>query len=194
MIAAVIPTRYHPPQLDELLRVLEADEVTVYQMDSPDYEHHIYAMWNAGVRLARAAGATEIAVLNDDIEIPEGGLPALAGGLRSADDIAVTYPDVNATKLRPGTPQATVGTWGSGGMTGFCFMFRADLPLPSFDERYGWWYGDDVFEAQVREMGYRVCRVPGVPIIHTANGSASRRWAELAPLIAADRARWEARQ
>ena len=193
MIAAVIPSRYHPPQLYDLLGVLEADGVTVYQMNSPDYEHHIYAMWNAGVRLARKAGATEIAILNDDITIPVGALPALAAALRSADDIGITYPDQDAAQLRPGTPQATTGTWGAGGMTGFAFMFRTDLPLPAFDERYGWWYGDDVFEAEVRALGYRVCRVPGVPIIHTPNGSASRRWAELAPLVAADRARWEAR-
>jgi len=193
MIAAVIPTRYRPPELAPLMRVLEVDGVTMFLLESVDFDHHIYAMWNAGVTRARQLGASEIAVLNDDVTILPGTLPALRDALRSEPDVAVVYPDINAAgEVRPWGLQDTTGTWGAGGMTGFCFMFRAELTLPGFDESYGWWYGDDAWEAAVRARGHRVCRVRGVPVTHTPNGSASRRWDELGPIVAADRVRWEA--
>lgn len=192
MIAAVIPTRYEPPELDVLLPRLWHDGVLPFVMRSEDYGHAIYRMWNAGVAAARAAGATEIAILNDDVTLPSGALPLMARLLRSAPDVGVVYPDCRDLGLAGPELTGTVGTWGAGGMTGFAFMFRAELDIP-FDEGFGWWYGDDAFEEAARVAGWRVCRVNGLPVRHAANGSASRRWAELAPIIEADRARWEAR-
>ena len=195
MIAAVIPTRYHPPELDVLLAQLAADGVTPIVLESDNHDHRIYRMWNVGAQIAWEIGATQIAILNDDIRILPGTLPLLASLL--TDDVGIVYPDI-ATPLFAGLPTApeltsTTGTFGAGGMTGFAFMFRSDVArrLP-FDEAYHWWYGDDACEEQTRALGYRVCRAEGVPIGHTANGSASKRWDELAPLIAQDRARWEA--
>lgn len=191
MIAAVIPTRYRPPELTTLLDVLRQDEVKPIVVDSDLHGHRIYRMWNAGVELAR--GASAIAVLNDDITILPGTLPMMAEALHSRPSVGVVYPDVNAPWQLPSAWSlvATQGTWGAGGMTGFCFMFRPELPV-TFDESYHWWYGDDQFEADVRALGYEVCRVLGVPIRHAANGSASKDWDRLAPLIEQDRARWEA--
>ncbi len=191
MIAAVIPTRYRPPELTALLHVLADDVVRVHVLDSAQYGHAIYRMWNAGVQLARSNGATEIAILNDDVRLLPGTLQALATALRSEPDVAVVYPDERASVLAPMGLQSTEGTWGSGGMTGFAFMFKVELPLPGFDEAYGWWYADDAWERDVRAAGYRVCRAVGVPVGHTPNGSASKRWDELAPVIEADRLRWE---
>jgi hypothetical protein len=195
MIAAVIPTRFHPPELDALLQVLGDDGVNIHVIHSNLYDHAIYRMWNVGTRSARKKGATEIAILNDDITILPGTLPAMAEALRSDERTAVVYPDIRADFSGPHWTglESTVGTWGADGMTGFCFMFKAELPLPAFDESYGWWYGDDRFESDVRAAGYGVARVTGIPIRHTANGSASRDWERLGPLVMQDRARWEAR-
>ncbi len=203
MIAAVIPTRYNPPQLPVLLSVLLSDRVQPIVLRSEDYDHRIYRMWNAGVEKARIAGATEIAILNDDILIHQGTLPAMSEALRMENPrveqrTGVVYPDVRADfdagiqqpPLHRGRLEKTTGTWGAGGMTGFCFMFKSEIRLP-FDEAYHWWYGDDAFEESVRNAGYDVARLVGVPIVHTGNGSASKRWAELAPLIEQDRARWD---
>lgn len=190
MIAAVIPTRYHPPELDMLLPSVIADGALTFVMRSEDHGHAIYRMWNAGVAAARAAGATEIAILNDDVILPPGALPALAAALRSASDVGVVYPDCRDVSLT-GPLTDTVGTWGAGGMTGFAFMFRAEIDVP-FDEGFGWWYGDDAFEEAARAAGWRVCRVNGLPVRHVANGSAGRDWDRLAPLIEADRTRWDA--
>lgn len=195
MIAAVIPTRYQPPELAALLNVLAADHVEPIVLDSMLHAHRIYRMWNYGVEIARGRGATEIAVLNDDVTLLPHSLPLMATALRAGPEVAVVYPDENASFAAPlpVTPalEATQGTWGAGGMTGFAFMFRAELPLPPFDEGFGWWYGDDAWEAAVRGLGYSVCRVVGVPVRHMPNGSAARDWDRLAPIVERDRARWE---
>ena len=196
MIAAVIPTRFHPPALSELLRVLIADGVEPIVLRSEAFEHRIYRMWNVGVEDARVKGADYIAVLNDDVELPTHALDALRAALDANPDVGAVYPDERAPWSYAGWTAAngierTTGTWGAGGMTGFCFMFRAADPLPAFDEAFHWWYGDDAWELGVRQAGYTVARVVGVPIRHTPNGSAGRDWTRLAPLIEQDRARWE---
>lgn len=192
MIVAVIPTRYHPPKLAAILPILAADGVTVCLMESDDYDHGIYRMWNAGVEMARALGADHIAVLSDDIEILGGTLPALAAMLDASSAVGVVYPNTNAHWLSapwPDDMEMTHGTWGSGGMAGFCFMFRASLSIP-FDEGYHWWFGDDQFEADVWAAGYAVARATNIPIHHEPNGSARRHWDELAPLIGQDSIRF----
>ena len=193
MIAAVIPTRYNPPQLVTLLRVLIGDDVRPIVLRSEDWDHRIYAMWNAGVESARIMGADHIAILNDDVELPTGAMNALRAALDSNPDVGAVYPDERAVCLGVQAPiERTEGTWGAGGMTGFAFMFRAADPLPAFDEGFRWWYGDDAWERDVRKAGFTVARVVGVPVHHTPNGSAGRDWSRLAPLIEQDRARWEA--
>ena len=197
MIAAVIPTRFHPPALSELLRVLIADGVEPIVLRSEAFEHRIYRMWNVGVEEARAKGADYIAVLNDDVELHTHALDALRCALDANPDVGAVYPDERGPAVHDllglwgVTIERTTGTWGAGGMTGFCFMFRAADPLPIFDEEFHWWYGDDAWELGVRQAGYAVARVVGVPIRHTPNGSAGRDWMRLAPLIEQDRARWE---
>ena len=116
---------------------------------------------------------THIAVLNDDIAIKPGALRFMADVLDDYPDIGVVYPDVNADWDSPiyRGLERTTGTWGAGGMTGFCFMFRATLGIP-FDEAYQWWYGDDAFEEAVRDAGLSVARVTGVPIRHVPGRSA----------------------
>ena len=192
MIAAVIPTRYHPPELAVLMDQLRAEEVLVIVLESEYFGHRIYRMWQHGTEVAKALGVDAIAILNDDITILPGTLGKMAQALADHGDAGVVYPDVQAP-LFLGLPDgdaitSTQGTWGSGGMTGFCFMFRADLGIP-FDESYGLWYGDDAFEEAVRRYGLLVCRVDGLPIFHIPGGSTSRD--EWGPVIEADRSRWD---
>jgi len=196
MIAAVIPTRFHPPQLARLLAQCRSEETVPVVLESADFGHRIYAMWNEGVERARLAGADTVAVLSDDVELMDGSLPHLARILAEAANVGVVYPDINApfgTFRTTPLLEPTEGTWAVGGMTGFAFMFRTDLGI-GFDEGYGWWYGDDAFEEAVRDAGLLVCRAVGLPVRHTPDGSASRVWDELAPLVAQDRERWERRK
>ena len=190
MISAIIPTLYHPPQLARLLEVLEEDGVEVNLLDSYVHNHSIYRMWNAGVEMAKG---DYIAILNDDITILPGTLPLMARILETQPRLGVVYPDRWAP-LEGGLPekvqiQLSEGSGRVGGMTGFCFMFRKDLGVP-FDERYGWWFGDDQFEFDVRAKGLTVGRVNGLPLSHQESTSAERRKDELGLLIRADQQLW----
>ena len=197
MIAAVIPTRFHPPQLAPLLELLAADHVVPFVMESEQFDHRIYKMWNTGARDAAMAGADFIAILNDDVTILPGTLPLMARALDADPAVGAVYPDVRTPfGSLPADPlqlESTTGTWGAGGMTGFCFMIRRPSSIPIFDEAYKWWYSDDDFEERVRGAGKLVCRIVGLPIVHSADGSAGRVMDELGPLIQADRALWESR-
>lgn len=192
-------TRFDPPQREPLLRLLRTDGVEPVVM--ADVGPHregwsLYRLWNAGVRYAiDNLGADYICVLNDDVTILPGTLEAMAEEL-AIRECAVVYPDTRRRTTDEsfiGTPTPTTGTWGAGGMTGFCFMFRADLGI-AFDERYQLWYGDDAFEEAVRAKGLLVCRIDGLPIDHSPGGSTRQLPdAEVAAMIAADRQRWEQR-
>lgn len=190
MISAVIPTLYHPPQLAILLEVLERDGVEVNLLESGQYDHRIYRMWNAGVE---KSSGDHIAILNDDITILPGTLPMMGRILEAQPRLGVVYPD-QWTPLSAGLPeriqiQLTEGSARVGGMAGFCFMFR-NHAMPRFDERYRWWYGDDQFEFDVRAMGLGVGRINGLPLHHVQALSADRRKDELGPIIRSDSELW----
>ncbi len=201
-IAAVIPTRFQPLELRRLLNVLEADSVEtviVHDEATHDCGWSLYRLWNIGVRQAIDQGVDYIAILNDDITIKMNGvLRVMAEMLDSSPETGVVYPDMHRPMTwgefwGPKTLTPTTGTWGAGGMTGFCFMFRADLGIP-FDEGYCLWYGDDAFEEAVRAKGLLVCRIDGLPIDHTPGQSTAKLPPEeVAAMIAKDRQRWESR-
>lgn len=200
MIAAVMATRFDPPERKRLLETLIADNVfDVVMVDAGPHPEDwtIYRLWNNGVKWAIKKGAEFICVMNDDITILPGTLKEMAAHLVSSPDVGVVYPDARRrTKDGIGdttTHTTTTGTWGSGGMTGFCFMFRADLNIP-FDETLEWWYGDDQFEQDVRNKGLSVARIDELPIDHKPDGSASKIWDEMSARIAHDRTIWDARE
>lgn len=198
MIAAVIPTLYHPPTLAPLLRVLKDDGVNVILIDTKDRKPAIYQWWNEGVAEAKKQGATEIAILNDDIIIVPETLLTLARALRDDLTLGVVYPE---TADEPAGPpesirvQRTEGIWlgpAQKGMSGYAFMFRSDLGIP-FDEAYHWYYGDNAFDEQVRAAGLGVACVLDLQISHLVNYSGSKRINDLRPLTVQDKQRWKQR-
>ena len=200
MICAVIPTRYHPPDLARLLSVLWHDGICTHlTVDSHKGEHRIFRMWNASCDAARQHGARYIAVLNDDIEIMPGTVPLLAQAFDRKARLGVTYPDFYhrwGSLPRKLIVESTVGMWPwptpGPGFTAFCFVMRADLPV-RFDESYRWWYGDDQFEKDVRAAGYEVGLVRGVPLRHRLHHSSDKDLQTFGPLIEQDRDLYEIR-
>jgi hypothetical protein len=196
IVAAVIPTLYRPPFLQPLVDQLEEEGVDVFVLHSEDYDHQIHRMWNTGVDRAREIGATEIAILNDDIILLPGTIPLMVAILRSEPTLGIVYPHQGAP-LEAGLPtewkvELTAGSARVGAMTGFCFMFKAEIDL-RFDEAYHWWYGDDTFEEQVRQLGYGVGRIVGLPLVHEQSTSLKQKWDEINPLIQQDSALWRQR-
>lgn len=206
---AVVPTRYEPDRLRALLDLItpEANVIVLDNGHEPPIAGTvdtrgmgIYAMWNLGWRIAlERHPVVNVAILNDDIRILPGSLRLMARALRSESWLGCVYPD-RSVRLDRGLP----GRWRLTAhrdpidpreMTGYCFMFKGELPLPPFDEGYEWWYGDTQFDESVKLAGYAVAQVDGLPIEHEsdteANGWARRpdlreaverdgiRWAEL---------------
>lgn len=134
---------------------------------------NLSALWNAGLDEADrlAEGPYEVAVLNDDLRVPEGTLEALAEALR-LHDAAAAFPDVSGQLkaghvevLREAKPH---NLWHR--MTGYCFLLRGELGL-RLDERFRWWAGDDDLEWRAATMG-GVARVGGLTVEHLhPNGS-----------------------
>lgn len=178
MIAAIIPTRYHPPFLEPLLKVLEADAIPVQVFESEEWGHELHKMWNAGRAWARDIGATDLAILNDDIKIQNGAIAAIADALRAPDypNAAVAWPDRRATfgKALPNNPHPRMAPAIEEFGLGHCFVIKTELDLPPFDERYHIHHGDLLFFEQVRAMGYVCVRAKGVPCWHYKGFSVGR--------------------
>ena len=190
MICAVIPTRYHPPELFRLLGVLVADSVCVHLIVDPhESEHRLHRMWNDGCDAARAHGATCIAVLNDDITILPGTLPLFAEALEARRELGAVHPDYTA---RWTLPKQARSIETERMLTGACFMFRAEIAV-RFDESLHFWYGDQQFDRDLRAAGWGVGCVVGVPYRHKPESSTTRAWDYLAPIVAEDERRWLAR-
>ena len=195
LICAVIPTRYHPPELDRLLGVLTADGVCVHLIVDKSTDHRIHRMWNDGADAARAHGATYIAVLNDDITILPGTVPLLARTCANHRTLGLVYPDVAAPfDSLPDNPAIVAGTIDDSGrpICGYCFLFRAATGV-RFDESYRWWYGDNQFHKDVQSAGWLAGYAVGVPIRHRESSSASKHDDFFGPLIVQDRDLWTAR-
>ncbi len=156
----------------------------------------IYEMWNEAWRdalLAGQAGApVELAVLNNDIDVPPGFLGHLAQALRRApDDVWITYPDwrrVPADGVAlTGELTRTRGTWRRGGMSGFAFMLKPEkhheAGWPFIDERFRWLCGDGDLVQQMERRGACAARVDGLPVrhVHRATSANGRNaWTVLA--------------
>jgi GT2 family glycosyltransferase len=208
----VIPSRYEPARLRKLVRPLnrEAEVIVLDNGHEPPLDlgrvtvveargRGIYAMWNMGWRMAlERHNPVNVAVLNDDIEILPGTITLMARALRAAPRIGCVYPDpsVRSGQL-PWRIQLTPEWDPAGGrsMTGFCFMFKGELPLPPFDEGMEWWYGDSEFDESVKLAGYGVARIDKLPITHISDAELND-WArrpELKEATERDGLRWTVR-
>lgn len=169
--AVVVDNGSMPPVEQYAGRTRVIRSVLRIPMDPPN----LSALWNAGLdevdRLARRP--YEVAVLNDDLRVPQGTLEALAEALR-LHDAAAAFPDVHGG-LKPGQvdwlrearPHNLFHR-----MTGYCFLLKGELGL-RLDERFLWWAGDDDLEWRAATMG-GVLRVGGLTVEHLhPNGSTN---------------------
>lgn len=177
MIAVTIPTRFRPKTLGPLLDVLKEDNIPVFLYDSAEHDHNIHVMWNMGVAAAREMGATEIGVLNDDIGIVPGTLALMAQVLRMEPAAAVVIPEYHrngAPSRKITLPQSSRPRNEEHNNVGYCFLFKAELPLPKFDERLFIHQGDIVFFDWVRAHGYQIVRAEGVHCDHIRSFSVDQ--------------------
>ncbi len=162
----------------------------------------IYAMWNEGWGLAletTCGGPVAVAILNNDLTMWPQTLEFMRNTLYAVDERWAVYPDWRrsiADGYVTEPPTATEGTYQDGGMSGWCFMIRGEARLeglPPIDEGYRWWYGDDDLAANITARGKLICRLDGLPLDHSGEGTAVHHpWVEDAKV--ADALRWRAKR
>ena len=112
--------------------------------------------WNYAIMQANEKGGNLI-ISNDDIDIQGNLGKELSLVLRSADDIAITYP---ANKITNNPPKQTKGTFADGGMRGDCFMIKPELFINMLvDERFTYWGLDDDIAKNAEKNGFKQFRV-----------------------------------
>lgn len=147
----------------------------------PCADMKIYAMWNWAWdwALKKYPSRVNVALLNDDILIPENFIGTLSSALRhDKRDWWCVYPNYHRS-LADGVVDlgitATEGTYKDGGMSGWAFMFRGEIRyrnVPFIDENFEWWCGDDDFARQVVKRGGQIGRVNGLPVEHPHESTA----------------------
>lgn len=149
----------------------------------------IYEMWNFAIDFANEIEADYLLLLNDDVTAPSYLSTALAKTLEADPSIWAISPNYNQMPSL-GT-HVVHGTYSSGGMAGFAFMFSPSRPL-RFDEGYTWWYGDDDFVNQVEAHGGKVAILTSVEIEHIGTATGVN-YPELADRVAEDRKLYESK-
>jgi GT2 family glycosyltransferase len=149
-------------------------------------ERNMSSLWNAGLAAVAAAqtGPYNVALLNNDLNVPPGFLVGLANGLRVRPDHLIAYPD-HERRLPAGTCDPI------GRMSGFAFMVRGELGLRA-DPQFVWWYGDNDLEQRARQAGKVVC-VGGLHLEHLEHNAATEANPELLAITVQDQARYEAK-
>lgn len=175
MIVAIIPTRFSPPTLGPLLDVLKGDGIPTILLQSEDFGHELHVMWNTGVDRAVEMGATEVALLNDDIDILPGTLDMMAAAIRSHENASVVFPQREPRV--PKIPSTVAFSIEPIADVGHCFMIKAEqwgTVLPRFDEGYHLWHGDLIFFAAVRDLGRDVIMVRKLYVNHLQHFSVDK--------------------
>ena len=170
----VIPTRFNPPTLKPLLRVLDDDGVRVVLLHSETFGHELYRMWNYGVHRLRDAGIYDIAIFNDDIVIAPGTVGVMSEALRTADPNVVLVGPEHGDRKKPAIPNRIRLAVEPKRNFGYAFMFKGELALPEFDEAYHIHQSDIIWENQLRELGYDLATIRGLTMRHLRSYSVNR--------------------
>lgn len=191
-IAAVIPTLGERLELTPLVKQLTAEQVDCIVLASQG--ENLHRLWNQGAHIAKdLRGADFIAILNDDITLPDNTLKTIAQAMETnnfdcmgVDPKAEFGIDGNLESIEitgnVGVLMTEVTTW--------CFVVRASA-WQEIDEQYEWWYGVGDLFTKIVEAGGRLGQLRGLGIKHVGSGTARfHGWTEEAK--ARDAKRWRA--
>lgn len=134
----------------------------------------LYTIWNQCLELTRQDDVG--AILNDDIEVHPDSFQVVSSSVKAGNPVvgweAFTEPSPSPlSKLRP-----VHGTYRTRGLAGFAFAFDPHR-VPSFDEGFTWWYGDDDWVEQCKQNGLPLAVESNCGIKHyTSTSQRARPW------------------
>ena len=166
------------PQVDQVVVVIGSKENDAFPFESPLPEDTVYwwkgdatpinisLWWNMGLETAegmakhRSQTKFDVAVLNDDVIVPEGWFDAVAGTMRQMQCAAACSGGAGMPVLHTQNQAPPLATR----MQGFAFILAGELGLRA-DERYQWWAGDVDLGRRAAMAGGMVM-VPGFHVNH----------------------------
>lgn len=161
---------------------------TCRMIDDTDRDPHIYRMWNTGLKWAERRATIPgkcasqppephaVAILNDDIQLPDNFVSKMAECLRETD-VTIAFPGQGPGIVNqlPGNvcKRGCAGTCAvSRGckttkkrITGYAFVVNGTHGIRC-DEQFKWWYGDDDLDWQARRDFNGTQEVSGVTVNH----------------------------
>lgn len=136
-------------------------------------------LWNVGIDIAaqlcrdrRMVPAYDVAIFNDDADVPPGWWDIVSGALRAHPTAAVAHTHTYGNPGRPARfSDAAAPMDLPERMCPWAFVTRGELGLRG-DERLRWWWGDSLFEIRAREAG-GVLAVPGPQVANTGANTST---------------------
>lgn len=162
---AVIPTYNRPDELLKLVTQLNDQGVeeilvinngrglppgivdTCHIFYDTNCDPHIYQMWNYGLRFWDLSRGHCVAILNDDIELPDNFVHRMTDVMQSFKP-TIAFPNqhghqVSLFNVAPGPTDL------SHRISGYAFVVNGNHDI-SCDQRFKWWYGDDDLDWRAR--------------------------------------------
>lgn len=177
--------------------ILEDDSPLSFVVDAEGWPLH--RMWNHALdaieKVVVGGGLDKwnVAILNNDLEVPPGFLARLEGGLRANDDNWISYPNWHGADIPDRASVATKGSSGDGrSLSGWAFMVRGESGL-RFDEQFEWWYGDADIQKQTEAAGKHVVCVGGCYCNHLHPNESTQSDPERIAQAIGDEARFAAK-
>lgn len=163
---AVIPTHNRPEHLRNLVRQLHGscdvvviidnasdppvnradlgEYVPTVVLSDPEQPPNLARFWNVGLTAIHALASPEhdvwdVAILNDDVELPDGWYDYVAGALRTHDVLAASG-DAYGHVREPLVRRDKHGSLGTR-MCPWAFVIRGECGFEA-DERLRWWWQD----------------------------------------------------
>lgn len=141
----------------------------------------IYQVWNWAIRETRGP----LAILNDDVRLDAGALPAVLDAMAADENLVAVgfdYEQLPARRLRYCT-----GTYSQHGISGCAFVVDADR-CPLVDEQFEWWGGDDDLMVSIEAAGGSMAVLEGAHVEHWS-GTTSRHHDWIHDAVLRDRER-----
>jgi glycosyltransferase involved in cell wall biosynthesis len=191
---AVIPTYNRPNELLNLVTQLTHQGVreilvinnggslhpaisdTCHVYHDTNRDPHIYEMWNYGLGFWSLSPDHCVAILNDDVEIPQDFVTGMTQRLRDTDT-TIAFPDqgpgivnqISGNVCRRGCTSTCAVPRGCKTLqkriTGYCFVVNAAHGIRC-DDSFKWWYVDDDLDWTARRDFNGTVEVQGVTVKH----------------------------
>jgi hypothetical protein len=167
LVAQLLEKYHHQNDQTPVVLLYDNGSSPPYDEAIPAAGMGLHEMWNAGLdaaeQRAKELGADKwnVAILNNDLEVPPGFLSKLESGIRGHDDNWISYPNHHGVDIPAGQAAVLENSSMAGQtMSGWAFMIRGESGL-RFDEQFEFWYGDTDIQKQVEAAGKNVVCVGG---------------------------------